>query len=197
METLQSAPGGGPGIVSAGNPGDGIGDRPKMAEALASLKEGLSEKDDPFYDGWKLRKPSGVAPVLAENPPSVEQVDAAPIEQIDTVPVRVVPYTVFPKWAMVIVAALVVFAGIIAVVGVGARSAKAPGVLATPSGVAAEPSAAHVGSWPSAEPEPTFARSAEAIATLAASAAPPRKAKAAKEKKGKPQDTGFFRDPGF
>ena len=36
-------------------------DRPRMAEALASLKDGLGESDDPFYDGWKRRKGAGDA----------------------------------------------------------------------------------------------------------------------------------------
>ena len=34
-------------------------DRPRMAEALASLKEGLRDTADPLYDGWKLRSRSG------------------------------------------------------------------------------------------------------------------------------------------
>jgi len=41
--------------VSAQGPSNPLGDRPRMAEALASLKEGLRDTADPLYDGWKLR----------------------------------------------------------------------------------------------------------------------------------------------
>src|SRR5436190_634784 len=85
--------------VSTGNPGDGLTDRPKMAEALASLKEGLGEADDPLYDGWKLRKGAGDA---ADNKLAVEECPRPDAEATDTVPVRVVRYVVFPKWAIVL-----------------------------------------------------------------------------------------------
>lgn len=41
--------------MSAQGPSNPFGDRPRMAEALASLKEGLRDTADPLYDGWKLR----------------------------------------------------------------------------------------------------------------------------------------------
>jgi hypothetical protein len=165
-----------------------LGDRARMAEALASLKEGLRDTADPLYDGWKLRPR---APTASESPkpapqapprpaPSAPKVDsladtaetidislegtpdgtpvsgaapsiaplvsdaelATPLDewfddgvatqdalievvdeeepvpptgrrssvQTDTVRVRVVRYQHFPRWALIIAAALVLFA---------------------------------------------------------------------------------------
>jgi hypothetical protein len=175
--------------MSAQGPSNPLGDRPRMAEALASLKEGLRETADPLYDGWKLRprtpgsanpqaspvqnaappsradEDSASAPLddagetieitmggpdetpsddtanarrrsgddaepetprvgdrpgdgLSTQVPLIEGLieDAAPtVErrssvQADTVRVRIIRYQPFPKWALVAVAALVVFA---------------------------------------------------------------------------------------
>lgn len=41
--------------MSDRGPSNPLGDRPRMAEALASLKEGLRDTADPLYDGWRLR----------------------------------------------------------------------------------------------------------------------------------------------
>jgi hypothetical protein len=166
-----------------------LGDRARMAEALASLKEGLRDTADPLYDGWKLRprapagsepqkpapqappRPAPSAPKAAalaeagetidisveETPDGTPAAAAAPsiaplvsdaepatplddwfddgavtqdplIEvvdeeeeplpatgrrqsvQTDTVRVRIVRYQHFPRWALVIAAALVLFA---------------------------------------------------------------------------------------
>ena len=51
--------------MSAQGPSNPLGDRPRMAEALASLKEGLRDTADPLYDSWKLR-PRGPAGANAE-----------------------------------------------------------------------------------------------------------------------------------
>src|SRR5262245_2422216 len=109
---------GGPSTVSSGHPGDGLGDRPKLAEALATLKEGLGEKDDPFYDGWKRRPGAGA---VDGNVAAVGDAPRTGDEATDTVPVRVVRYLVFPKWAAVLVVALIAFAGVVTVVRVGFR----------------------------------------------------------------------------
>jgi hypothetical protein len=52
--------------MSARGPSDPLGDRPRMAEALASLKEGLRDTADPLYDSWKLRQVATDRPVVLE-----------------------------------------------------------------------------------------------------------------------------------
>jgi len=175
--------------MSAQGPSNPLGDRPRMAEALASLKEGLRDTADPLYDGWKLRPrtPGSANPQasavpdpafassadeesesdplgdagetievtlgepdetpsddtanarrrpdedaepntprlgdwqgedlstqvpliegLIEDGPTVERRRSS--VQTDTVRVRIIRYQPFPKWALVAVAALVVFA---------------------------------------------------------------------------------------
>jgi len=175
----------GRGAVSTGNPGDGLADRPKMAEALASLKEGLNESDDPLYDGWKLRKGAGDA---ADNRAAVSEGHHSDAEATDTVPVRVVRYVVFPKWAIMLAAALVVFAAIVTVFRLGFR-ASASATLAPPvdsSSVA--PREVPI------EPAKSAPSSTPSVAAAPASAPAPHKVKG---KKAKTQDPGFFRDPGF
>ena len=166
------------------NPHD---DRPRMAEALASLKEGLRDTADPLYDSWKLRprpstSPAGEAqpeiaprvnrpapspvteieidisidgtpdqtPAIAPGPETatkgemgeasaeeaffngarrVESTEASaettadpPTRssvQADTVRVRVIRYQPFPHWAIVVAAALWVFAASLFVLRVG------------------------------------------------------------------------------
>jgi hypothetical protein len=181
-----------PDTMSAKTPPDPLGDRPRMAEALASLKEGLRDTADPLYDGWKRRprvpvdKPAiggssngaavaslahgaRVPPIVprfrshsAEDPgitidlsrdgtpdetpidevdvpidedlggdteaslaaeqsffwvPTNEMGSAPPVVsqqtsvQPDTVRVRVIRYPTFPRWALILVAAFMVFAG--------------------------------------------------------------------------------------
>ena len=164
-------------------------DRPRMAEALASLKEGLRDTADPLYDSWKLRpRPSAsaaageaqpeVAPLIkrpATRPVTEIEIDIAldgtpdqtpaavpgsatamegdemidvsvedaffndarrvesteePTEatpahpspssvQADTVRVRVIGYQPFPQWAVVVSAALLVFAASLFALRVG------------------------------------------------------------------------------
>jgi len=177
-------------VVSSGNPGDGLNDRPKMAEALASLKEVLSEKDDPFYDGWKLRKGAGDA---ADNVAATGEAGSSEGDGTDTVPVRVVRYLVFPKWALVVSAALVAFAAIVTVVRVGSRKGAAPSAGASTT-------AADSGSAKESEPTPALPESPRAAVSVAPagvagpSAPVPHKGK---DKRAKTQDPGFFRDPGF
>jgi hypothetical protein len=172
--------------MSAQGPSNPLGNRPRMAEALASLKEGLRDTADPLYDGWKLRPraPEPNPPVQhpprliypasefsdgpladtgdtiditidgapdkvsltdaepetprlggdsdpgtprfddwsADDLPTQEQLiealneEAAPAAQrrpsvqTDTVRVRIIRYQPFPRWALVAVAALLVFA---------------------------------------------------------------------------------------
>jgi hypothetical protein len=169
-------------------PPDAHGDRPRMAEALASLKEGLRDTADPLYDSWKLRSRTAAAnaeaakgeasvppqrltprpvtevqiditlestpdhtPAVTPLPPcgepnaptdaflteeaffnrgSIELSDSlteeslvdvhievdVPVEegrasvQADTVRVPVIRYRPFPRWALVVAAALLVFA---------------------------------------------------------------------------------------
>ncbi|MET0592116.1 MAG: hypothetical protein ABW133_05415 [Polyangiaceae bacterium] len=176
--------------MSAQRPPDPA-DRPRMAEALASLKEGLRDTADPLYDGWKLRpKPAPIdappeastaaagplppiapppfvprfKPLLAAQPgitidlsrdrtpegtpigdvevtieddfgdpettrdfdtveedaffaqgQTTEMASAPPVVhhssvQADTVRVRVIRYPSFPRWALIVAAALVLFA---------------------------------------------------------------------------------------
>lgn len=183
------------------NPHD---DRPRMAEALASLKEGLRDTADPLYDSWKLRPrpstslageappempprvnrpaPSPVTeieidisidgtpdqtPAITHGPPtaterdemsdvSVEVEEAffndagrvesteAPTEatpappvhssvQADTVRVRVIRYQPFPQWAVVVAAALLVFAASLFALRMGlpfGATRSAPAVVA-------------------------------------------------------------------
>jgi hypothetical protein len=174
--------------MSAQRPPDPLGDRPRMAEALASLKEGLRDTADPLYDGWKRRPRAAQAEASPEGGPVTEKLlapAAAPIVprfkldaaedpgltidlsrhvtpeetpigdlevtidedfgdtlatanlsteeaffaegqtnemasappvvrhssvQADTVRVRVIRYPSFPRWALIVAAALVVFA---------------------------------------------------------------------------------------
>jgi len=175
----------GRGAVSTGNPGDGLTDRPKMAEALASLKEGLSESDDPLYDGWKLRKGAGDA---ADNRAAVVEGQHPDAEATDTVPVRVVRYVVFPKWAIVLAAALVVFAGIVTVVRLGFRASAS----ASPAPIIDSPPVAPHEVL--TEPARPTATDTPLVASAPASLPAPHKVKG---KKAKTQDPGFFRDPGF
>ena len=189
METSQYEAAGaafwGQGTVSTGNPGDGLTDRPKMAEALASLKEGLGESDDPLYDGWKLRKGAGDA---ADNRVAVGEGHPSDAEATDTVPVRVVRYLVFPKWAIVVAAALLVFAGIVTVVRLGFRASGS----ATPAPTIDSPSVVpREVPIELAKPAPTITPS---VASAPASAPSSHKVKG---KKAKTQDPGFFHDPGF
>ena len=175
--------------MSAERPPD-PSDRPRMAEALASLKEGLRDTADPLYDGWKRRpKPAPIdappeastatgplppiapppfvprfKPLLAAQPgmtidlsrdgtpeetpigdvevtidddfddpettrdfdtveedaffaqgQTTEMASAPPVVhhssvQADTVRVRVIRYPSFPRWALIVAAALVLFA---------------------------------------------------------------------------------------
>jgi hypothetical protein len=174
--------------VSSGNPGDGLTDRPKMAEALASLKEGLSETDDPLYDGWKLRKGAG-----AEADNLAAAGEAAHPDATDTVPVRVVRYLVFPKWALVAAGALVAFAAIVTVVRVGFRRNAAPSSAA--SAVATEsPTVAQSEPTPSLPAYPKAAESGAPAVVATVHAPVPRRVK---DKKAKTQAPGFFHDPGF
>lgn len=93
-------------------PDDRLGDRPRMAEALASLNEGLRESADPLYDGWK-RKPGAAAAHRSTPDVSSHEVGRAPLPR-DTVRVRVIRYQVFPKWALIAAAALIVFSASVA-----------------------------------------------------------------------------------
>lgn len=166
------------------------GDRPRMAEALASLKEGLRDTADPLYDGWKRRPKPAPNPASPERIPPVERLpptapppfaprfnahaapdpgitidlsrdgttEETPLEEVeltidedfsdfrpdrdldteeeeaffaegqatemasappvvhhssvqaDTVRVRVIRYPSFPRWALIVAAALVLFA---------------------------------------------------------------------------------------
>ena len=52
--------------MSTRGPSNPLGDRPRMAEALASLKEGLRETADPLYDSWKLRQVASDRPVVLD-----------------------------------------------------------------------------------------------------------------------------------
>ena len=171
--------------MSSGNPGDGLNDRPKMAEALASLKEGLGDKDDPFYDGWKLRKGAGDA---ADNLAAAGEATQSEGDGTDTVPVRVVRYLVFPKWAIMLAAALVAFAVMVTVVRLGFRTNAVPSAPATPvlNGGDESHNAA------SDAPRPAPSGTAAGVTPTGTAAA-----HKAKGKKSKTPDPGFFHDPGF
>jgi hypothetical protein len=78
--------------MSAQRPAKPLGDRPRMAEALASLKEGLRDTADPLYDSWKLRqvvtdRPVVVdvelpGPIAAANPEQLPDEDASRPEAV-------------------------------------------------------------------------------------------------------------------
>jgi hypothetical protein len=170
--------------VSTNDPAERVADRPKMAEALASLKEGLAENDDPFYDGWKLRNASGAAP---DNLAATRDAAQPEHDATDTVPVRVVRYPVFPRWAIILAVALVAFAAVVTAVRLASR-AGAPHTMS--SAPAPEPRATR-NELPVQPPE---APTSGPVSTASAASPSPRKWKG---KKPKTQDPGFFRDPGF
>ncbi|HMI84977.1 MAG TPA: hypothetical protein VK550_12840 [Polyangiaceae bacterium] len=246
-------------------------DRPRMAEALASLKEGLRDTADPLYDGWKLRPrapqaanptadlASGGAPrfdpaATSEPPPANagETIDiafdgldetplseepetprlndwfneAAPTQeeelievidedgvptieqrtmsvQADTVRVRVIRYQPFPRWALVIAAALVVFACSVVALRASFPREKAHAArsvltneLATASPIthlhrAALPtSTATVATSPPTVPPPVQT-------AAAASVSPPASKTPSSASKRRSGGNDFFRDPGF
>jgi hypothetical protein len=226
--------------VSAQGPSNPLGDRPRMAEALASLKEGLRDTADPLYDGWKLR-PRPAAPANAQEtaaesvsrtPPlangdaiadAAETIDIAlegtpdetptaeaepetssltgaldegfPTEEVlievtvddaapppsvilrrasvqtDTVPVRIIRYPSFPRWALVIVAALLVFAGSLAALRArfpreSTRSSRS--VLASQVAAAVPASNADRAAFPAANPPAATAPGVNALAPAGA-----------------------------
>jgi hypothetical protein len=173
--------------VSSHDPAERVVDRPKMAEALASLKEGLGENDDPLYDGWKLRNGAGAADNNLEAAREAASVEG---DATDTVPVRVVRYPVFPRWALLLAAALVAFAGVVTAVRLVARTSAPP---VTPSPATPDRAQEHRLEEDEIRAELPLSSSAEATAS-AVSAPLSRKVKG---KKPKTQDPGFFRDPGF
>ena len=63
--------------MSGRGPSDPLGDRPRMAEALASLKEGLRETADPLYDSWKLRQAATDRPVVLDVDGDAARVEGA------------------------------------------------------------------------------------------------------------------------
>jgi len=63
--------------MSGRGPSDPLGDRPRMAEALASLKEGLRETADPLYDSWKLRQVATDRPVVLDVDGDAARVEGA------------------------------------------------------------------------------------------------------------------------
>jgi hypothetical protein len=194
-------------------PSNPLGNRPRMAEALASLKEGLRDTADPLYDSWKLRSRPATPPknegqtveeeaphaarfrgealepvteatiditvegaadalptAVSEESASSDELsvdtfpteegfsldeslneaddaaptprrsdadeqadDAAPTPrlsvQADTVRVRVIRYAPFPRWALIVAVALVIFAGSVVALragflGDGARATR-------------------------------------------------------------------------
>ncbi len=108
--------------MSSNDPCDArLRDRPKLAEALAKLSEGLSEDDDPFYDGWRHRKRSA--------------------QRIDTARRRGIPSIGFPAWARVVTAALIAFSISLVLLRIGFGHRTQPGPPADRSPAAA-PSAA-------------------------------------------------------
>jgi hypothetical protein len=148
-------------------PSGGALENPKLAEAIAALKHGLEDDADPLYDSWKLRKPK------------VQQEASS-----DTIPARVIAYRVFPKWAILLAAAAVVFA----LVAVALRLLR-PGAT-VPVGARADSS----GPIASAAPTASSALPAE-VPPPAASAA--GSASASPKATPRHRETGIFREPGF
>jgi hypothetical protein len=197
--------------VSLDDPADRVGDRPRMAEALASLKEGLRESADPLYDGWKRKPGSGVAPGQ-EGVASIQGVHRPPLAT-DTVRVRVIRYQVFPKWALISAASLIVFSASVAALRFGLPSSawwwssrRAPDPVrvlpAVTSDLAVTADRAVV---VAAEPASPFASDQAATASPERRSTPPRTAPVApvvktpppSTRRRAPHDTGFFREPGF
>ncbi len=90
---------------------DRLRDRPRLEEALAKLREGLNDDDDPFYDGWRHRKrpvPPAAPTALAVSGPQKSAPDELP-PGAEELPVRVVSRRGFPGWALVLTAALGAF----------------------------------------------------------------------------------------
>jgi len=271
-------------------------DRPKLAEALASLKEGLSESADPFFDGWKrpraeaqaldnvaavaapdtveqrvvvdaldteiggipgLDARTGTAPRVPphdeQNAPTVEiarvciaaetgdgvrpHQGGAPPEALppgamsapvfvapkrggaasatrsaslrDTVRIRVVGYPVFPKWALVAAAALVVFALSAVALRAAYRPVPVAGIAASPALDSAGPTSSE--RVPPVADKPVEPTSAPSVAISAPAARTPKLAptpaerereRAPREGADPPRDTKphrpeFFREPGF
>jgi hypothetical protein len=160
------------------DPKGGAFDNPRLAEALARLKDGLEDGADPLYDSWKLqRKKADGAP------------EPAPTLPTDTIPVAVITYRVFPRWALLFVAAAILFA--VCALAVHALRRGARGETVAPS--AGEPPAVATNAAPppaTAEPAPSAAAPrapSNSRETPAPSAAkPPRH-----------RETGIFREPGF
>jgi len=212
-------------MVSPDDPADGAVDRPRMAEALASLNEGLRESADPLYDGWKRRSDARAASGKETSSTGVDR----PAFPSDTVRVRVIRYQVFPKWALIAAASLVVFSGSVAALRVGLRSpvkpppassSASPGPRMGPAFVPDLAVAADPGRMASDPPlgaaaDQAFAELPLAPSAAAAVSAPslppshfssPRRAPPAPatkvvspptRRRPTPLDTGFFRDPGF
>jgi hypothetical protein len=260
--------------MSGEGPSNPLGHRPRMAEALASLKEGLRDTADPLYDGWRLQRRTSNAdarPPIAssgsvpdpgetidisldesdEMPitdaatessapvtfPDASLEDAFPTEeggiiieeelieplgaspavasrpsvQTDTVRVRVIRYQPFPRWALVVAAALVVFAvSLVAMRGSlplansrSTRSVLASEVpsdlpISSPAVATAPPAAARPADTPSAAPPPLPALEAttEPSPVPVQAPAPAGKMPSAPARR-RPGTHDFFRDPGF
>lgn len=254
--------------MSAEGPPNPLGDRPRMAKALASLKEGLRDSGDPLYDTWKVRSgranpasaaapranPEGAIdntvdgarePALIADParptPSIEASpsDACPTEeglitdgmlmdavaaastvvvrasvQTDTVRVRVVRYQAFPRWALIVAAALLVFAVSLVTLRASlprdsARSARSvlasevPAVFMASSPAVATLPASSLPVEPAAAPlDPVVEPYSEgAAATEPPSPAVPPSAPTGRLPSAPPRRRAgahdFFRDPGF
>jgi hypothetical protein len=258
--------------VSAQGPSNPLGDRSRMAEALASLKEGLRDTADPLYDGWKLRprpaapaNPQGTAaesvsppPDVANSPASVDAGEAIditiegtpdetpiaeadaeipsltgsldegfpteevlieatdfdtppasarrPSVQTDTVRVRIIRYPSFPRWAIVVAAALLVFAASLAALRASfpresarsSRSVLASQVPAAPSGAPSPAPAGAEPRYPAPGIEPGFAApSPNDAPTGVVPATPPVGKLPSSSPRRRPAGHDFFRDPGF
>ena len=274
--------------MSGRGPSHPFGDRPRMAEALASLKEGLRDSADPLYDGWKLPRRATTAtypdarppePLLHASPPATDAStpglgesiditlegtpDATPLAdapfhttsidvsfgddfeteaaffahrglieppelieppaearavasqtsvQIDTVPVRIIPYQPFPRWALVAAASLLVFAASVVAMRAGlsrdsSRSSRSVLASEVPRDFPASSAAVATAPPPLAAPPlavPTAAPSR--VPRLEATTAPAPVSVSAPSSAGKipsapvrrrPGTPEFFRDPGF
>ncbi|HKQ69595.1 MAG TPA: hypothetical protein VJT73_09660 [Polyangiaceae bacterium] len=209
------------GTLSSRGSADKPVDRPKMAEALASLKEGLSDSDDPLYDGWKHKKGAGHAAdnagaaaldttldtpdpaALLSGAPTADEGPRPSVDSVDTVPVHVIRYPVFPRWAAVVAVALLLFAMSAAILVIGTRSPTARGIDGPTPTVSA--SAALAKPVPSVV-VPTAASARVAVVDAApAFSAPPRAlvgkparpTTRTKDDRVRAPDPSFFRDPGF
>lgn len=123
--------------------------------------------------------------------------------QTDTVRVRVIRYQPFPRWALVVAAALLVFAASLFALRTSLPHEKTPAERAVPANEVATTLPAPIAEspWPEPAPriEPGFgpAPRPDLRPPIAVSALPPAGKMPTSSPRRRPGGSDFFRDPGF